>query len=522
MCAVAGSGPDLVLLHPVGLDHTFMMPWLAQAGRGHRVVAVDLRGHGDSPAATRDTTLDDYVADIGAAMSAHCRGPATVLGLSFGGMLAQLVALAHPESVARLVLCGCTGGFAPEVRTILRERGVSAERSGMAGVVEATLDRWFTPSFRANEAVERVRTRLLADDVTSWSAAWHAMATFDALPRLSRDQGAGHGCCRRARCRHADRRRDDARECHCGCAAHRPARRTAHDADRVARCFQRGRRRLPGLHVPLMEATLNHVVHRGLRSTPALLLIHPLGGDLTFWDECIAHWQPALTCIACDLRSAGASPRATEPVTCAQHARDLEALRQLLGFESVVPVGCAIGSMVAAAYAARYPDRVPALVLSNPALKTTGTARAMLRDRAAAVRTDGMKAILPGAVDRAFLDQPRDDRYRRYFGRFAAQDPEAYALSIRAVLDADASADLVAVRCPTLVVAGAHDVLLPPEQSRAVHALVRHGQFKLLADAAHFSPLQQPNLFAELVLDFLRRVEDVDTPRHAASTGAAT
>lgn len=270
-----------------------------------------------------------------------------------------------------------------------------------------------------------------------------------------------------------------------------------------------------------MEATLNHVLHRGKRSDPALLLIHPLGADLSFWDECIAHWQPALTCIACDLRSAGASPRAKEPVTTAQHASDLETLRLSLGFDSVVPVGCAIGSMVAASYAARYPHRVPALVLSNPALKTTETARAMLSDRALAVRSGGMDAILPGAVERAFLAQPRDERYQRYYTRFAEQDPEAYALSALAVLDADASADLAALRCPALVIAGAHDVLLPPEQSRAVHALIRHGHFQLLPDAAHFSPLQQPRLFAELVLDFLRLVESGDSVRRTAPTGDA-
>lgn len=182
---VRGAGPDLVLLHPVGLDHTFMAPYLAQAARRHRVVGVDLRGHGDSPPAARDMTLDDYVADIHLAMESHCRGPAIVLGLSFGGMLAQLMALAHPQRVSGLVLCGCTGGFAPEVRPILRERGATAERDGMPGVVDATIERWFTPAFRSSDAAERVRARLLSDDVTGWSAAWHAIAMFDALPRLS-------------------------------------------------------------------------------------------------------------------------------------------------------------------------------------------------------------------------------------------------------------------------------------------------------------------------------------------------
>jgi pimeloyl-ACP methyl ester carboxylesterase len=268
-----------------------------------------------------------------------------------------------------------------------------------------------------------------------------------------------------------------------------------------------------------MTTVLNHVVQRRDGQGPALLLVHPLGGDLTFWDECIAYW-PSLTCVAVDLRSAGGSPRPAAPVSAAEHARDLEALRRELGIASVVPIGCAIGSMIAAAYAARHPDVVRGVVLSNPALRTSEAARTMLADRAAAVRKGGMEAILPGAIDRAFLEQPKDERYRRYYTRFAQQDAEAYALSALAVLDADASDDLEALRCPALVVAGGHDVLLPPEQSRAVHALIADAQFHLLEDAAHFSPLQQPRAFADLVLAFLRHIESAPDSQRAATTGA--
>jgi 3-oxoadipate enol-lactonase len=107
-----------------------------------------------------------------------------VLGLSFGGMLAQMLALRYPKDVAALVLCGCTGGFADEVRPVLRERGLAAERDGMEAMIAPTIERWFTPAFRADPEVERVRQRLRTDDVVSWSAAWHAIATFHALPRL--------------------------------------------------------------------------------------------------------------------------------------------------------------------------------------------------------------------------------------------------------------------------------------------------------------------------------------------------
>jgi 3-oxoadipate enol-lactonase len=183
-CAVSGNGPDLVLLHPVGLDHTFWESLAAAASRDHRVLRVDLRGHGRSPAAERGTSVEDYADDVHAAIGQHCRGAATVLGLSFGGMLAQVLALRHPDAVAALVLCGCTGGVAPELRPVLRERGLAAERDGMSAIIEPTIERWFTPAFRDDPAVERVRERLRTDDALSWSAAWHAMSTFDAFPSL--------------------------------------------------------------------------------------------------------------------------------------------------------------------------------------------------------------------------------------------------------------------------------------------------------------------------------------------------
>jgi pimeloyl-ACP methyl ester carboxylesterase len=117
-----------------------------------------------------------------------------------------------------------------------------------------------------------------------------------------------------------------------------------------------------------------------------------------------------------------------------------------------------------------------------------------------------MAALLPGAVDKAFEQQPRDARYRSYYDRFAAQDPLGYASSIRGILDADVTGDLQAIRCPTLVVAAAHDLLLPPQQARQVHELVTGAQYALMEDAAHFAPFQQPDIFSRLVLSFLERV----------------
>jgi 3-oxoadipate enol-lactonase len=252
-------------------------------------------------------------------------------------------------------------------------------------------------------------------------------------------------------------------------------------------------------------AGLNHVLHADAATDTVLLLIHPLGADLAFWADCIRRWAPEISCVACDLRSAGQSPRSAGPAFIAQHVADLEALRAQLGMQRVVPVGCAIGSMIAAAYAATHADRVPAIVLSNPTLRTSAKAGEMLRARAAAVRAGGMAAILPAAVDTPFLNQPLDERRNRYSQRFASQDPQAYAESILGIVDADVSAEVAALRCPALVVAGAHDTLLPPEQALRVHEALADSRFLQFDNAAHFLPYQRPVEFAEQVLQFLAR-----------------
>jgi pimeloyl-ACP methyl ester carboxylesterase len=250
---------------------------------------------------------------------------------------------------------------------------------------------------------------------------------------------------------------------------------------------------------------LNRVVYADAATDTALLLIHPLGADLAFWDDCVRHWAPEISCVACDLRSAGQSPRSAGPAFIEQHVADLEALRAQLGIQRVVPVGCAIGSMIAAAYAASHADHVAAVVLSNPTLRTSAKAAEALRARAAAVLADGMAAILPAAVDTPFLNQPMDERRDRYLKRFARQDAQAYAASILGIVDADVSADVAALHCPALVVAGAHDTLLPPEQALRVHEALADSQFLQFDNAAHFLPYQRPVEFAQQVLHFLAR-----------------
>jgi 3-oxoadipate enol-lactonase len=252
------------------------------------------------------------------------------------------------------------------------------------------------------------------------------------------------------------------------------------------------------------RSILNHQVTGDGRKI-GLLLLHPLGSNLRFWDLCVETWRDHLSCVAVDLRNVVTDGCELRPVTIEQHVADLKDLQSHLGFERLIPVGCAIGTMIAAGYAATYPELVAALVLSNATARSSPQASLMLAERGKLVRQQGIAAILPQTVERAFLNQPHDERYRRYFDAFASQSAVDYAFACEASADYNAERYLKAVGCPALVVAGQHDVLLPPALAEAVAQILPGAQLRM-TDAAHFVPYQAPLVFAELVLDFLKKV----------------
>lgn len=95
---VIHGGPDR--------DHTYLREPLAQLGDRHRLIMPDIRGCGRSTAGlpSGQYTPDTAVADLVALLDVLGVGVVDVLGFSYGGLLAQRLALAMPGRIARLVI----------------------------------------------------------------------------------------------------------------------------------------------------------------------------------------------------------------------------------------------------------------------------------------------------------------------------------------------------------------------------------------------------------------------------------
>jgi pimeloyl-ACP methyl ester carboxylesterase len=152
---LAARAPTVVFLHGLVMDNlsSWFFTVAAAASRRARVVLYDLRGHGKSERPSRGYALADMVADLAALLDeAGPPGPVTLVGNSFGALLALAFARAQPARVNALLLVdGHLGdeAFGPEMGATLRLEGEARDRR----IAEA-----FAPWLGRHS--ERKRTRL--------------------------------------------------------------------------------------------------------------------------------------------------------------------------------------------------------------------------------------------------------------------------------------------------------------------------------------------------------------------------
>lgn len=131
----AGSGPPLLLLHAFPFDRSMWEPQLAALASSARVIAPDLPGFGESPAAP--FTIEG-VADLVAEFLGALNVPkATVCGLSMGGYVALALARKHADKLAGLILADTRAGVDDTAAKAGRDKAIATvTEKGTAALFE--------------------------------------------------------------------------------------------------------------------------------------------------------------------------------------------------------------------------------------------------------------------------------------------------------------------------------------------------------------------------------------------------
>ncbi len=254
-----------------------------------------------------------------------------------------------------------------------------------------------------------------------------------------------------------------------------------------------------------------HYEETGTRSGPPLILLHPLGFDLTVWDAVITDLDPALRIIRHDHRGHGKSDVPPAPYTMGGLVRDTERLLDHLGVKDAVCVGPGMGGLVAQGLAVKRLDQIRGLVLSNTAARIGHATHWQARQDS--VRAHGMghdiDARMAGLFSRTFLALGAARQWRE---RLLACDVEGYAGCAAALAHADFYTPTAGLTLPTLAIASNNDAVTPADLVRETADLVTGSQFHLMRGPGHLPFVEAPAEYAGLVMGFLHRIGHLSSP----------
>lgn len=201
------------------------------------------------------------------------------------------------------------------------------------------------------------------------------------------------------------------------------------------------------------------------------------------------------------------------PVTVADHTRDdrMDAIARRILSEApsrFALVGLSMGGYVSFEILRQAPERVLKLALLDTTARPDAPEHTEQRtkqiDLAQSGRFDDLARLL---FPRFVAASRQDDRSLQDIVRTMANDTgaDAFVRQQTAIMHrVDSRPGLAAIRCPTLVVVGEHDVLTPPDRAAEMASGIAHAQQVIVPDSGHLSPLEQPEAITRALTAFLQ------------------
>ncbi len=265
---------------------------------------------------------------------------------------------------------------------------------------------------------------------------------------------------------------------------------------------------------------------------PPLLFVHGLSGCWQNWLENLPHFARTHRAIAVDLPGFGASPMPAEPIAITGYARFLELLLDALGAERASVVGNSMGGHIAAALAIAAPERVEHLALVSPAGVSSAHA-----NRQAALAVGRAIALAAGRVDVAIDVLARRPGLRRGALGFVCHRGDllsaplarelmggsgkpAFLPALEAVLAHPIEERLGEIACPSLLVWGRQDRVIPVRDAKAFARAMPGLRVELLDATGHVAMLERPARFNALLEELLAE-QPAAVPARAAAPAAA-
>jgi (E)-2-((N-methylformamido)methylene)succinate hydrolase len=240
---------------------------------------------------------------------------------------------------------------------------------------------------------------------------------------------------------------------------------------------------------------------------PPVMLIHGVGADGTSWDQIAPALSPEFRVLRLDLRGHGRSGHIDGALTRNDFVQDVVDVLDACAVPAAHIVGFSLGGMIAQGLGLRHAQRVRRLALLSAVAGRTTEERERVQARLAILRDQGVAAITGAAQERWFTQDfiaRNPDLVARRMRQLQENHAPSYAAAYTVFSTSDLGEQLHAIRAPTLIATGEHDIGSNTRMARFMHAQIAGSKLEILPNLRHSILVEAPELIARLVRDFLR------------------
>ncbi|UAB89469.1 3-oxoadipate enol-lactonase [Ruegeria sp. SCSIO 43209] len=171
------AGAPIVFANSLGTDMRLWDPILPLLPKGLRIIRYDKRGHGLSSAPSAPYSMGNLVRDAEQLLDYLEVKDCVFVGLSVSGMIAQGLAVKRMDQIRALVL----SNTAAKIGTpkMWQQRMDAVRTGGIEALADATMDRWFSKSFRASAEMTLWRNMMVRQPVEGYLGCCAAISGTD-------------------------------------------------------------------------------------------------------------------------------------------------------------------------------------------------------------------------------------------------------------------------------------------------------------------------------------------------------
>ncbi len=244
----------------------------------------------------------------------------------------------------------------------------------------------------------------------------------------------------------------------------------------------------------------------GMHDAPVLLLHHSLATDLHSWDRVIPAFVQKYRVIRFDARGHGKSDVPPGPYDFELLADDVLRIMDALEIDRAHFLGLSMGGMVGQVLGIEHGDRFRSLILASTTSYIAPETGPLWDERITMIRAETMQSQIESTIGRWFTRGfvESDDPAIKTIAKMIADTPAEGCIGwCEAIKTLNLTDKLSAITTPTLVIVGEDDPGTPVAAARAIHEAVPGSKLAIIPNASHQAPVEQPEAFADAVLDFL-------------------